>query len=439
MSSIESELDAIVFDEHEIEEIGKSFVQGICKGAKRPIFSVNFNKASGPGGSPGAVEAFPEPGNSIVQAPIESAEVGAQCAEISVVFAPISADCVESSAMFTPISAECVKNSDKNPELSVQCAENNASCGGSQSVPELSAQRVKSSGKPPGASAQHVKNSAVFTPISAQCVKNSGESPERSAQCAESSMPRGSSRSAPGVGTQCVENNAGLAPDSAQCVKNSGKIPGLSAQSVKSGGEPQTKGDKTPEKTGMSKIASPLGDSTNRHRLSPTLTRASTHTPLHWTRKVCIEKSETHTENPPKPILPAIGTGPSDSIWRVSVHTVFHLLQTGQFLLVDCRFAYEFEGGHIHTALNISSKKDMNFLFRKLLHKKEKKKFVIILYCEYSSVRAPRMALFLRNQDRLQSTYPELLFPNVYVMEGGYKDFFRSYPEMCVPRNYTPM
>ena len=66
--------------------------------------------------------------------------------------------------------------------------------------------------------------------------------------------------------------------------------------------------------------------------------------------------------------------------------------------------------------------------------------WVFIFHCEFSQQRGPFMANTLRKLDRrLTTPYPLLTFPEVYIMQGGYKAFFAEYPELCDPRSYTPM
>lgn len=48
---------------------------------------------------------------------------------------------------------------------------------------------------------------------------------------------------------------------------------------------------------------------------------------------------------------------------------------------------------------------------------------------------------FLRNNDRSRNehAYPALHYPEIYLLHGGYKDFFEAYPELCDPINYRQM
>ena len=48
---------------------------------------------------------------------------------------------------------------------------------------------------------------------------------------------------------------------------------------------------------------------------------------------------------------------------------------------------------------------------------------------------------FLRNQDRdlHQESYPALKFPEIYLLENGYKEFYSEQPAHCQPKDYLPM
>lgn len=69
------------------------------------------------------------------------------------------------------------------------------------------------------------------------------------------------------------------------------------------------------------------------------------------------------------------------------------------------------------------------------------KKELLVFHCEFSSERAPNLSRFLRKLDRgvNEGAYPKLHFPEMYILEGGYKGFYQEYPDLCVPKNYLPM
>lgn len=47
----------------------------------------------------------------------------------------------------------------------------------------------------------------------------------------------------------------------------------------------------------------------------------------------------------------------------------------------------------------------------------------------------------IRRRDRMENKdyYPKLTYPDLYVLEGGYRSFFESHPILCTPENYVPM
>ena len=54
---------------------------------------------------------------------------------------------------------------------------------------------------------------------------------------------------------------------------------------------------------------------------------------------------------------------------------------------------------------------------------------VLIFHCEFSSERGPKMSRFLRGQDRElnKDSYPRLNYPEIYILEGGYKAFYEKH------------
>ena len=163
-------------------------------------------------------------------------------------------------------------------------------------------------------------------------------------------------------------------------------------------------------------------------------------------------------------ILPCF-TVKSDGLMRVTPETVRSLIaghydhQISGYQVVDCRFAYEHEGGHIINSVNLNSLEQLTQHFLKPghgLHANrdmpertqsgmadscgDTRKFVLIFHCEFSQKRGPSMALALRQADRsLASDYPRCHFPDVYVLEGGYAEFFQHCPDLCEPRAYVSM
>ena len=146
--------------------------------------------------------------------------------------------------------------------------------------------------------------------------------------------------------------------------------------------------------------------------------------------------------------LPTI-TGKHSDMKSISPETMAHLVRgdvsetVGNFQIIDCRYPYEFEGGHIRDASNIWERDSMLKQFMNSLEKKQPtdKRNILVFHCEFSSQRGPKMSRFLRKMDREanKDCYPSLYYPELYLLEGGYKAFYEQYPELCDPHSYTTM
>ena len=90
----------------------------------------------------------------------------------------------------------------------------------------------------------------------------------------------------------------------------------------------------------------------------------------------------------------------------ISPDTLANFLSTADqhqtpYLIVDCRFDYEYEGGHIKNAININDPQAMkDFFFQKRDNIECLMRSVIIFHCEFSQKRAPEMYGALREVDR---------------------------------------
>ncbi|NXH84152.1 MPIP1 phosphatase, partial [Edolisoma coerulescens] len=129
-----------------------------------------------------------------------------------------------------------------------------------------------------------------------------------------------------------------------------------------------------------------------------------------------------------------------DSEMMVSVLTGKFESFIKQCVIIDCRYPYEYEGGHIKGAINLHMEEEVeNFLLKKPIQPSENKRVIVVFHCEFSSERGPRMCRFVREQDRLSNEYPNLHYPELYVLKGGYKDFFSRCQSFCEPQSYRPM
>ncbi|XP_053668805.1 uncharacterized protein LOC128719207 [Anopheles marshallii] len=119
--------------------------------------------------------------------------------------------------------------------------------------------------------------------------------------------------------------------------------------------------------------------------------------------------------------------------------------------IIDCRYPYEFEGGHIRGAKNLYTQEQ---IIDELIKSKTEtpkvascqdgaalRRHIVVFHCEFSSERGPKLSRFLRNHDRILNadSYPALHYPEMYLLHGGYKEFFKAHADLCDPIAYRPM
>ncbi|KAM9354396.1 M-phase inducer phosphatase 2 [Pholidichthys leucotaenia] len=129
----------------------------------------------------------------------------------------------------------------------------------------------------------------------------------------------------------------------------------------------------------------------------------------------------------------------SDMVVAVLSGHYDHLVE--KVIVIDCRYPYEFEGGHIKGALNLHQEDQVeDFLLKSpIVPSCPDKRIVIIFHCEFSSERGPRMCRFVRSRDRTLNEYPKLHYPELYILKGGYKEFYPHFQSQCEPQSYRPM
>ncbi|OQR95068.1 mediator of RNA polymerase II transcription subunit 31 [Achlya hypogyna] len=147
-----------------------------------------------------------------------------------------------------------------------------------------------------------------------------------------------------------------------------------------------------------------------------------------------------------QPKLPTVPSSKHPDL-HVITPTIAHQVLCGDFASVfhgvkvfDCRFEYEYSGGHVVDAMSLASPEAVNdLLFAPALE--YSKTTALIFYCEFSAKRAPQMMRHIRKIDRFihASKYPELHYPEMYLIDGGYKQCFETRLEMCRPPTYTAM
>jgi rhodanese-related sulfurtransferase len=149
-------------------------------------------------------------------------------------------------------------------------------------------------------------------------------------------------------------------------------------------------------------------------------------------------------------ILPLVSKSNDHGVNRVSPQTVVDVLEgkyadkVAEYHIVDCRYDYEHENGHIRNAISINRRHKLQMLFNSLYDRQKNREpnyreVVIIFHCEFSKNRGPKTYNFFRGLDRSHNSYPMLTFPQLYVMDGGYKSFFEMAKIHCSPCNYISM
>lgn len=137
----------------------------------------------------------------------------------------------------------------------------------------------------------------------------------------------------------------------------------------------------------------------------------------------------------------------NDPIPRIDEHELKKIIDGDhstvydEFVIIDSRFPYEYEGGHIINAINIPMQSDLEERFAVKQDMEHNKRTLLIFHCEYSIFRGPTMANHLRKLDRIHNSdrYPFLFYPDIVVLEGGYKRFFDKHKEHCFPQAYVEM
>ncbi|XP_067114946.1 cell division cycle 25 homolog d [Osmerus mordax] len=196
-----------------------------------------------------------------------------------------------------------------------------------------------------------------------------------------------------------------------------------------------------------------------------------------------------------KPLVLPVERVDHQNLHCISADTVAALLR-GQyrdtvedFLIVDCRYPYEYQGGHIKGAVNLHTKAQIQGALMQVpvlvqlsssgrtpagppggdqdpgglagavwreggqtgsmtspqpgspMTEGSSPRKLIVFHCEFSTERGPRLCGYLRELDRVlhSSVYPLLFYPEVYLLDQGYKHFYCCHTDLCEPRGYVPM
>ena len=134
-------------------------------------------------------------------------------------------------------------------------------------------------------------------------------------------------------------------------------------------------------------------------------------------------------------ILPILSKSKHNDLASITSDTLVDLIRgtyddkIGHYLILDARYPYEYQGGHINCAETAYDKEALfDRLFKEPLTCQNGKQVVLVFHCEFSTERGPKLMREIRERDRLinKDNYPTLCYPEIYLLEGGYKDFFQS-------------
>ncbi|KIK97416.1 hypothetical protein PAXRUDRAFT_136344 [Paxillus rubicundulus Ve08.2h10] len=142
-----------------------------------------------------------------------------------------------------------------------------------------------------------------------------------------------------------------------------------------------------------------------------------------------------------------------DGLMRIAPKTLDALMdgayddRIAEFHVIDCRFDYEYIGGHIPGAVNINTTSGVEEFCLGVSKPKpcvsgdSSKKTVLVFHCEFSAKRAPTIAKHLRSKDRAMNNhmYPKIHYPEVYILEGGYCEYYKQAAGRCQPQGYVTM
>lgn len=191
----------------------------------------------------------------------------------------------------------------------------------------------------------------------------------------------------------------------------------------------------------------------------PVFHRSQSENDLNDQRKrACELKDDPNVlpDSSKKYCLPSTMNEKHPELRTINCHTLAEVLagkhsSIKSFRIVDVRYNFEYEGGHIHGAENWQHGEDEKFLTAFIPESalpaapeyepdNEEKRDILIFHCEFSSQRAPDFYKKLREKDRIvnMEVFPALYYPECYLLHLGYKEFFNNYPDLC-SGGYTEM
>jgi len=194
--------------------------------------------------------------------------------------------------------------------------------------------------------------------------------------------------------------------------------------------------------------------------IRPSFHRSQSENDLNDQRKrACELKDDPNVlpDSSKKYCLPSTVNEKHPELRTINCHTLAEVLagnhssRIKSFRIIDVRYNFEYEGGHINGAENWQHGEDETFLKAFIPETalpaapeydpdNQEKRDILIFHCEFSSQRAPDFYKKLREKDRMvnMEVFPALYYPECYLLHLGYKEFFINYPDLC-SGGYTEM
>ncbi|XP_011302641.1 M-phase inducer phosphatase isoform X1 [Fopius arisanus] len=189
-----------------------------------------------------------------------------------------------------------------------------------------------------------------------------------------------------------------------------------------------------------------------RHMLQRSHSEAEAHDHI----KSAVHRSTTDSDltgDFSKTCILPLAEGHHEDLKSISAETLSALIRgefsesVNSYKIVDCRYPYEYEAGHIDGALNLYTKELIEeYLMNPLtqtpqIQPDSNRRNIIVFHCEFSWERGPNLSRYLRNIDRKMNKehYPALHYPEIYLLHGGYQQFYQHEKALCSPQGYRPM
>lgn len=194
-------------------------------------------------------------------------------------------------------------------------------------------------------------------------------------------------------------------------------------------------------KTTKSKSSNDLVKSVHKSEFNEQSIKHALETEVADSDRLIGDMSRTHT-------LPILENSKHNDLASISPQTLTDLIngnyndKIGKFMILDARYPYEYNGGHIANAESAYVKESMiEKLFNTPITSPDGKPVVLVFHCEFSIERGPKLMREIREKDRAlnKASYPNLFYPEIYLLEGGYKNFYESNESFCEPKSYLPM